>query len=354
MKFIPDRLKSARMINGMSLQSLAEKITELGFPITKQTINKYELGDYTPNSEMVGQLSKVLMVRPNYFFNEFEIVFDDINYRKLEKYSTKEEQRIIELTKNELGKYIELENLLNLEAEFTNPLSDFQITDFKSVDNAAEKVRHEWKLGLNPIPNSIEILEENNIKVIEVESDVDLDGFSTIANKKYPVVILNKTKLDDKTDRKRWTALHELGHIVLNLDHLDGEKQKEKYCHYFAGAMLFPKEIMIKELGKQRNRLSFQELAALKEEYGISMQGIVYRAKDLGIISESSFRQFYQTFTRLGYKINEPAEYYGKEESHRFEQLLFRALVEEVITMNKAASLKNQSLADFRKEYMVL
>lgn len=355
MNFIPERLKSARMMSGLSLQGLANKLEELGNAITKQAISKYEQGDATPNSEMIGMLSEALGVRPDYFYNDLSVEFGEIEYRKLKSYSVKESQRIVEISKDALRRYLELEEILNIQTKFDNPLKRFKITDLASVDKAADKLRNEWSLGFNPIPNTIELLEDHHIKVIEVESEVDLDGFSTIANDKYPIVILNKSKLDEKADRKRWTALHELGHIVLDLSHLEGnEKQIESYCHYFAGAMLFPKDVMVKELGEQRSKLSINELGALKEEYGISMQAIVYRAKDLGIISNSTYRQFFQMFSQLGYRKSEPIEYNGKEFSHRFKQLLFRALAEEIISMSKAADLNNQKLAVFRKENMVI
>lgn len=357
MNFIPDRLKSARTISGLSLQGLAERLMELGSSITKQAISKYEQGNAVPNSEMTGLLANALGVRPDYFYNDFNIEFADIEYRKLQSYSSKESQRIIEISKDSLRRYLELEGLLNIETKFVNPIEDFVIDSLDSVDKAADKLRFKWNLGNNPLPNCVELLEERHIKVIEVESDVNLDGFSTKANGKYPIVVLNKTKLDDKADRKRLTALHELGHIVLNLEHLKGnEKLQEKYCHRFAGAILFPKDIMYKELGRTRNRLSFTELGTLKAEYGISMQAIVYRAKDLGIISESYFRQFYQMFNQLGYRKSEPPKYdfNGKEKSHRFRQLLFRALAEEMISMSKAASLNNQKLAEFHNENMVI
>lgn len=354
MNFISDRLRSARMISGLSLQGLADKLEGLGTSISKQAISKYEQGDATPNSEMVGLLSEALGVRPDYFYNEFAIEFSDIEYRKLKSYSVKESQRIVEISKDALRRYLELEEILNIQTKFENPLKNFKITDLASVDRAAEQLRDKWDLGLNPIPNTIELLEDNHIKVIEVESDVNLDGFSTIANDKFPIVILNKTKLDKKTDRKRWTSLHELGHLVLNLSHLGDDKEKERYCHYFAGAMLFPEETIKAELGVKRNRLSINELGALKEEYGISMQAIVYRAKDLGIISQNSYKQFFQIFSQLGYRRSEPHEYSGKEESHRFRQLLFRALAEEVISMSKAAGLNNQRLAEFRKDNLVI
>jgi predicted HTH domain antitoxin len=52
--------------------------------------------------------------------------------------------------------------------------------------------------------------------------------------------------------------------------------------------------------------------------------------------------------------VDEPYEYEGVEKSNRFEQLLFRALIEEQISMSKAAALKNQSLADFKKEHQMV
>ncbi|MFY0627565.1 MAG: ImmA/IrrE family metallo-endopeptidase [Reichenbachiella sp.] len=353
MKFISDRLKSARMINGLSLQGLADKLKELGFPISKQALNKYEQEQAAPNSEMIGMLSTALSVRPEYFYNDSLIDFGEIEFRKLQSYSSKESQRIIEISRDELGRYLELEEILGIKTEFVNPLEDFVITGYESVDEAADLVRKEWELGTNPIPNTIELLEDHNIKVIEIESDVKLDGFSTFADEHFPIVVLNKRKLDDAPDRKRWTALHELGHIVLNLDHLS-DKDKEKYCHYFAGALLFSKVNLERELGTKRTKLSIRELGALKQEYGISMQAIVYRAKDIGIINESSFRQFFYMFTQLHYRKKEPFDYNGNEGSNRFDQLLFRALAEEVISMSKAAALNNQKLAEFRKEYLVI
>jgi predicted HTH domain antitoxin len=50
----------------------------------------------------------------------------------------------------------------------------------------------------------------------------------------------------------------------------------------------------------------------------------------------------------------EPIEYLGVEESNRFQQLLYKALLEEKISMSKAAELNNQTLAEFRKGYQIL
>ncbi|GHV23027.1 hypothetical protein FACS1894174_08430 [Bacteroidia bacterium] len=170
----------------------------------------------------------------------------------------------------------------------------------------------------------------------------------TWLNKIIPVIVINKSNLKS-ADRIRFTVLHELGHLLLPLNGLP-EYMKEKYCNQFAAAMLIPKDTTEKELGKNRKKLFVQELGELKKQYGISIQALIYRCNDLGIISESYLKQFMFFIVSNGWKIIEPIEYKGIEESNRFTQLLFRALAEELISINKAAVLNNQSLIEFRNQ----
>lgn len=350
MKYFAERLKSARLMNGLSLQDLADRINN---KVTKQALSKYEKGQVIPDSEMIGILSEALHVRPDYFHTETNVEFGEIEFRKLKRYPAKEKTKIIELSRDALRRYIELEEILGIESEFTNPLKDYKIKSKEDVEKAAEILRNEWNLGTDPIFNVIELLEDHHIKMLELEASEEFDGFSTLVNGKIPLIVLNKEKLKKALDRKRLTALHELGHLVLNLETFK-EKEKEKLCHYFAGAMLVPKPTLEKELGGRRSRLSLNELSALKQQYGISMQALVYRAKDLEIISENYFKQFFFMFAQMGYRNEEPVAYEGYEHSNRFSQLLFRALAEEYISMSKAASLNNQKLAQFRAENLVI
>jgi len=350
MNYFAERLKSARLMNGLSLQGLADKIENR---VTKQSLSKYEQGQVIPDSIMLGILSDALQVRPDYFHASTAVEFGEIEFRKLQDYPAKERDRIVEIAKDELRRYLELEEILGIETTFHNPLADLGINSQEDIESAAEKLRDYWKLGRGAIANVIELLEDNHIKVVELESSEEFDGFCTWVNeKRIPLIVLNKAKFKEKLDRKRFTAFHELAHLLLNVNHLP-EKVKEKFCHAFATAMLIPEDTLRKELGGKRSKLSFHELTAMKQQYGISMQALVYRAKDLQLISDNYFRQFYATFNQLGYRKNEPVAYEGAENSNRFSQLLFRALAENFISISKAASLKNQKLAQFRKENLV-
>jgi Zn-dependent peptidase ImmA (M78 family) len=223
------------------------------------------------------------------------------------------------------------------------------------VEEAAKFLRNKWNLGTDPIYNAVELLEDNHIKVVELEEVDGFDGLQTWVNGNIPVIVINKSRLK-KEDRKRFTVMHELGHLLLiGIKELP-EVQQEKLCHQFAAAMLFPAEAMINELGEKRNRLLIQELGTLKQQYGISIQAIVMRAKDLEIISENYCKQFFFYLKQMHWKVEEPKDYdyEGTERATRFTQLIFRALAEELISMSKAASLSNQKLAEFRSESLMV
>jgi len=344
MDLFAERLKAARILNGYSLQNLADALNN---KITKQTLHNYEKGQSEPNAELLQDLCKILKINQDFFTHKAKVEFGTIEFRKLQKFSVKEKNKVIELTRDKLERYIELEDLLALPNNFHNPIKDFEINSAEDIETAAQIVRDHWKAGIDPINNVIELLEDNHIKVIEIETEDGFDGLQTWVNDTIPVIVLNSAKLKS-LDRKRFTALHELAHLFLvGLDKFS-ERDKEKLCHRFAGAILFPPETAISEFGNKRSNFHINELGLLKMQYGISMQALVYRAKDLEFVSENYVRQFMFHMTQMGYKIQEPFEYKGYEESNRFMQLIYRALAEDIISIEKAAQLSNASIAKLR------
>lgn len=341
-----DRLKSARLMRGLSLQDLGDLLEN---KVTRQALHKYEKGEVVPDSVMLGHLAAAFNVSPDYFFRDQVITLGEIEYRKLKDFPLREQNRIVEQTKDYLARYLELEEILGISSKFINPLDGKvkKIDTYQEVEKAAAIVREAWKIGNGPIAGVYSLLEDNHIKIIEIEAGDEYDGMQTMVNENIPVIVINKNKVN-KGDRQRFTAFHELAHLLLPIRHLP-EKQRETLCHQFAGAMLIHPDVLKKEMGNEKRlRISIQELGALKKEYGISMQAIVMRAKDLGIITQSYCRQFFAMIKMMNWKVEEPVEYTGCEKTNRFDQLLFQALSKEIISVSKAASLKNQKLAEFK------
>lgn len=351
MKNFPARLKAARLMNGFSMQDLANKLNK---QISKQAIGRYEKGLMQPTSDNLSLLCRALEVKSDYFSREKTVSIEKVNFRKLQRLPMKKQEEIKQRTADYLERYLEIEEILNLDRSFKNPFDGKEIKTEAEVEAAAIHLRKAWNLGENPLFNVVETIEENGIKVFELDTDAAFSGMSVELDDGERIIVLNKQETIS-IERKRFTALHEVAHQLLKFAMLHDdpklqEKWEEKMCHYFAGAVLLPANSLRNELGKKRYQIHIRELKLLKEQYGISMQAILYRAKNLGIINDYHLKQQMITFSRLGYRKNEPGEFCGKEHSNRFLQLILRGIAEEIITTSKAAALYNVRLAEFRKE----
>ena len=346
-----ERFKSARMINGFSLQDVADA---LDGQLSRQALHRYEKGDVVPDDDKVKMLSKALNVNTDFFLRDTIIELGEIEYRLNAKISQKDEAIINETTKEYLSRYLELEEILGFDTTFINPLESFEIIkSYEQVNEAANILRNAWNLGAGAIFNVVELLEDKKIKVVKLDVAEDFEGLQTCVTYnegiKIPVVAYNAKKTN-KPDRIRLTLLHELAHLILKFDDIS-HAQKEKFCFQFAGAMLLPQTTIKEELGDFRNKLSMNEIGNVKMQYGISMQAIVMRAKDCKIINEHYTKQFFFLFKQMNWRVDEPFDYSGMEESHRFEQLLFRALIESQISVSKASLLMNMSESNLKNKY---
>jgi len=344
MKYFSERLKAARKMKGFSLQDLAEAAENKW---NKQYLNRLETGEAKPDSETLSILSRVLGVNSEYFFREASVGLEDIRFRKLKKLPVKEQEKVIHQTVEYLERYLELENLLGIENALPFKAKGRKVSNAAEVEEAALELRNIWGIGFDSIFNVIEMLEEHHIKVLPVEVDSAFSGMSTIIKDQIPVVVFNDSK-EIPVVRKRFTALHELAHLYLDVSDFE-EKESEKLCDIFAGAMLLPAQKLKQYFGQKRTQVIMKELYMIAADYGISLAAIMYRAMHLGIISASYHKFFMINYNRYKTKEKEFKVYSGEEKSDRFLQLLMKGVAEEVISTTKAAALNNQKLGEFRE-----
>ena len=229
------RLAAARRMAGLSLQQLADS---LGNVVTKQALNKYEQNAMKPDSQILIKIANILGVTIDFFYRENSVELEGVEFRKKSKLTKTHENSVKEKTIDFLERYFELENILAIPSVFTNPLENKKVTNLQDLEYYADEVRLKWELGMNPIANVIEMLEDNNIKVFEIDAPESFDGLSAFV-KGTPIIVINK---NFDVVRRRFTAVHELAHILLKFDESFDEKKIEKYCHSFAGDFLLPKK----------------------------------------------------------------------------------------------------------------
>ncbi len=332
------RLKIARAASGLSLRGLASRIENL---VTAQAIGKYERDESMPSSGVLIALANALDVSVDYLVGDQEMVLEAVEFRKKKITSRREQARVEAKVLHLLERYLVVEELLGLSSvewnrprEVPYPL----VQDISEADRAARSLREYWGVGTDPIPNLVELLEKQGIKILSVAL-TNISGLtarvSCTHRKAVPVIVVNR---EDCGERQRFTLAHELGHMVM--DESSGI-DSEKAAHRFAGAFLMPAEALLGEIGKRRTFIGGRELFYLKQLFGTSVQAITYRCKDLGIFSESLFQSLFHEFSRLGWRkppCKEPCALPG-EEPTRFRRLTFRALAEEIISEPKAAEL---------------
>ncbi len=198
------------------------------------------------------------------------------------------------------------------------------------------------------------MLENMGVKIIEFAVGNDrILGFSAFVNDVIPLVAVNLSA-NQTVERKRFTALHELGHLLLNFSEDINEKQRERFCHCFAASVLCPKNVFEKTIGVKRKAFLLDELINIRVRYGMSIAAIVHRAKDLNIITESYYHFLFEHVIRHNIMEKGWGEYPVPEETNRFDCLLKRAVAEGIITMSRAAELANEKLGDYRDRLMVI
>lgn len=329
---IAQRIRQARVAAEMSQRELAKRVG-----VSAMAISKYERGMDTPRASVLLRLARALGVETEFFFRETHVQVCAPAYRKRANLTERAQAAVEALVVDYLDKYLYVEGLFpgGRTVEFRTPQVR-PLRTIEDVEEVAESLRDEWGLGRNPIENLTATLEDNGVKVFLLDRKEGFDGFSCWANGSIPVVVCPS---GIPGDRQRFTLAHELGHLVLGSF---GGNLIEKAAYRFAGGLLAPRAAVFHELGTKRSFLTFEELHILKQKYGLSMQAWTRRARDLGVISESTYRSMCKQFSMLKWRKEEPGDQVPDERPMRFSLLVYQAVAEGLITPSEGALLLGQ------------
>ena len=342
------RIRVSRRACGLSLRDLEARIDNR---VTAQAISKYERDESMPSSGVLIALADALGVPIDYLASGSDIRLEAVDFRKKRLTNRREEAQVEASVVHLLERYLTVEEILGLPTVAWDMPREAPwpvLRDLAEAENAALGLRTHWGLGLDPIPNLVDLLEERGIKVLSM-SLANIDGLTARVRREdrsvASVVVVNR---DDWGERQRFTLVHELGHMALDTA---PKIDDEKAAHRFAGAFLMPAETLRTEIGKHRKSMGWGELFELKRIFGVSVQALTYRCKDLGIFGAPLVRLLFNEFTRRGWRsppYKEPWAMRG-EQPMRFERLCFRALAEGAISEAKAAELLGHSVHELNR-----
>ncbi|MCP4344456.1 MAG: ImmA/IrrE family metallo-endopeptidase [Desulfobacterales bacterium] len=298
--FYGEKLRLARTFNGFTLAELGEHVA-----VSRQYLQRVEVNpSISPNAELINALAEVLHVKPEFFFEPLtgEVREETCRFRKLK--TTPKHIRNRAISYGTIFNLI----LLYLENEFDIPpvnIPSVSIKTREDTERASEKCRVRWKLLRDaPVHNMIRSLERAGIVTTTFGEVSDkIDAFSYLSVR--PVIVRNTEK--NSTSRARFDLAHELGHLVLHQGIEEDEPYLEEQANHFASAFLLPRVAFFQEFPRS-SRINWGELIDMKTRWGVSLQAIIRRAYDLGIINAVAYRKANVYINQLGWRTNEPAE----------------------------------------------
>lgn len=352
---LANRVKYLRKKNKLTQSEFADLT---GF--SHSYIQKFEEGKRPLNTNHLIRFSKVLRVNPFDIIKTENTNWDDslslpfelknIEYRKKSsRIDLKNlEKDIMDSISENFYRLIELENILGEKVKFNNPIEDLKVSNGRDVENAVKILRKKWKLGQSPIYDCVYLLEKKGVRVFEVEKHYDFVGFSGWAGE-VPLIVLNVANSD--ISRRRFTALHELAHLVLAFE-IDDYDKIEKFCNHFAGAMLLTEEVIREYFSDVENGISLQELKTIKTAVGISIQAILLRAKTLNYIDWDTYHRWRKEYDRW-VESEDLGRYESAEKPRRFFHLLAKAIndEDEPMSLVKASELSGLTVTEIETQF---
>lgn len=323
-------IKKYRMLSGLSLRQMAEHLD-----VSHQTIKKYEDEKLMPSSQRLIEIAKLLNVNIGDLLNTYsvpELKFE--NFRKQSKLSKTKEKGLYMLISDEIAKYIEILELANEMYSFDKTKWSFDVNSINDIENIAIKVRK--ILGVSDecaLDNLTDKLEDNNFLILEIDYEEKFDGFCEYVDNLAFIILSSKGY-----ERNRFTLAHELAHLILKFEEKLNDKEIEHYCDYFASCLLMPKVAMKKELEFRNNSItrnvSINEIILIAKEYKVSLNAVIMRLNDLGIIDDYKKRNLFILLSKNGLKTKQLK--LVDEHPSRKEKIIFRLEAEKIISTDEA------------------
>ena len=197
---------------------------------------------------------------------------------------------------------------------------------------AARTIRQHWAIGERPIGNMVKLLETKGVRVFSLaENTRNVDAFSCWRDSE-PYVFLNTFK---STERSRFDAAHELGHLVLHKH--GGARQGrsvEHEAHLFAASFLMPQDDVLSAVPFVTN---LDQLVKMKSRWGVSVAALAYRIHKLNLLTDWQYRTFCIRINQK-YGTNEPNGL-APERSSIWQMILTELWKEGVTKSHIAAQL---------------
>jgi len=279
-ELIISNLKRLRSARGLTQQELAEKAE-----MSRAGYRNIETGKTSPRSSTLEALADALDVQLQELLTPVPVL-QHVRFRSFKRLRTRES--ILADVSRWLVDFNELEDILEDResytlAELAAPRRKRKRIAVPAIEELAEEVRKRFGLGpREPVRDICGLLESNGIKVLPLRIASDaFFGLSVAPEDGGPAVVVNTW---ERISVERWifSAVHELGHLVLHgpeyeIDRTEEEKLQEKEANLFASYFLMPQEVFWDEWSEARGLPFVDRVLKVKRIFQVSYKTVLYR-----------------------------------------------------------------------------
>lgn len=331
----------ARESRGLSQKDLADRLN-----ISPGKLSKAESGEQGLSEDQITLLEQVLAYPREFFYQDTDaFLSSNLSFRKRHKVP----QKLIFPIEARI-------NVFRLQAEWLfrhtqKPVPKTPLLDVgasASPEEAARKLRKQWKIHAGMIENMTEVLESHEIPVLSFEFGTErVDSRLILTNEKYPLIFLNSTMLGD---RQRFSLAIELGHLVMHAHtNPSFDRDTGHEANLFAAEFLMPEEDIRPDF---KVDVTVNSLAELKRKWKVSMHALLFRAEDLGCISKNQKTYLLTQFNQLQIRRREPRELdVPVEKSKLMRDLITNYRRAQRLTIREMAGCLNLTEEEFIKIY---
>jgi Zn-dependent peptidase ImmA (M78 family)/DNA-binding XRE family transcriptional regulator len=339
-KLNPKMLTVARESRGLTQIELAEKLN-----LSPSNISRMEQDFIETTPVNFNAIVEALNYPEEFFYQDGETLPPALALRKRNIVA----QKIMVPIEAQVNIYrLNVEKLIKAISYPEIGLPVLDIEKLGSPAEAARKLRKIWKIEKGVIPNLTQVLEDNGLFVINFDFNTDrVDGMSILANGKFPILFSNKRNLGD---RQRFTLAYELGHLVMHLQtNPSFTRDISHEANEFAAEFLMPEKDI---KGDFKDGVNLNVLADLKRKWKLSMQALLYRANDIGVITDNQKRYLINQFNSMNIRRREPAELdIPRENPMKLRDMITNYKNKQKLNVKQLALFFNSNEDEFLSKY---
>ena len=223
-------------------------------------------------------------------------------YRKLADHTDPSVADAGELLTRLVQAEVELENLLGIRRARNYPAQRAILPgDVRlQAEQVAQEVRQWLGLGSGPVPDMIALLEHQlGVRVFVRPLPGRISGLYAFDEAVGACMLIN---VGVRRTRRRYTAAHELGHLVSSrgepdilLENSSMQAREERYANAFANAFLMPARAVMQQFDETTagaSHLTRRHVILLAHVFGVSREAMVRRLETLALARTGTWDWF--------------------------------------------------------------